>query len=98
MKATCLLVSAAVVLSPGLSAEEMQSQPSFQQLDSDKDGYVTIIEATGQNQLLRQWTEVDKDTDGRLEMTEFSAFETEPGTFVPVENPETPEIGAGPTR
>jgi Ca2+-binding EF-hand superfamily protein len=98
MKAIYFLASAAMVLSPGLSAEEMQGQASFQQLDSDKDGYVTIIEATGQNQLLRQWTEVDKDTDGRLEITEFSAFEAEPGSFVPVENPDAPEIGAAPTR
>jgi len=47
--------------------------------------------------LLRQWTEVDKDTDGRLEMTEFSAFETEPERFVPAINPDEAHIGAAPT-
>ena len=97
MKAIYTLASAAMVLATGLSAEETQGQTSFQQLDSDNDGYVTILEATGQNQLLRQWTEVDKDTDGRLEMTEFSAFEIEPERFIPAVNPEEAHIGAAPT-
>lgn len=97
MKAIYTLASAAMVLATGLSAEETQGQTSFQQLDSDNDGYVTILEATGQNQLLRQWTEVDKDTDGRLEMTEFSAFEIEPERFVPAVTPEEAHIGAAPT-
>ena len=98
MKAVYLIASGAVVLSLGLSAEEMPGQASFQQLDQDNDGYVSIIEATGQNELLRQWSAVDTDTDGKLEMTEFSAFEEEPVSFVPTVDSDNPEIGAAPAE
>jgi len=47
--------------------------------------------------LLRQWSEVDVDTDGRLEITEFSAFEEEPATYVPAVDPDDPNIGSAPT-
>jgi Ca2+-binding EF-hand superfamily protein len=96
MKAIYAFASAAIVLATGLSAEEIPGAAMFQELDQDKDGYVTIIEATGQNELLRQWTEVDNNTDGRLEMTEFSAFEVEPETYVPVVTPDEAHIGAAP--
>ena len=98
MKAVYLIASAAVMLSLGLSAEEMAGQATFQQLDRDNDGYVSIIEAIGQNELLKQWSNVDTDTDGRLEMTEFSAFEEEPATFVPAVDPDDVDIGAAPTK
>ena len=76
----------------------MPGQATFQQLDQDNDGYVSIVEATGQNELLKQWSEVDTDTDGRLEMTEFSAFEEEPATFVPAVEPDDAHIGAAPAE
>ena len=103
MKAICLFAFAAValVLSQGLSAEEMSEHATFQQLDQDNDGYVSIIEATGQTELLKKWTEVDKDTDGRLEVTEFSAFEEQPASlYVPNDysDADDPEIGAAPTE
>jgi len=98
MKVIYTLAAVAVMLPLGLSAEEMQSRASFQQLDKDHDGTISVIEATGQTQLLKQWTNVDKNSDGLLEQSEFSAFEAEPGaTFEPV-NPESPEIGAGPSK
>ena len=93
MKAIYSLAAVAVMLPMGLTAEEVQRRATFQQLDIDKDGYVSVIEATGHINLLRKWGEVDKDTDGRLEAAEFSAFEIEP-TFVP--DPEDVEIGAAP--
>jgi hypothetical protein len=95
MKAIFGLAAVAVMLPLGLSAEETQGPASFQQLDMDRDGYVTIIEATGHTQLLRKWTAVDTDTDGRLEAAEFSAFEIEP-TFAPPINPDDVDIGAAP--
>ena len=102
MKAISLFTFAAValVLSQGLPAEEM-SDVTFQQLDQNNDGYVSIIEATGQNELLKKWTEVDKDTDGRLEVTEFSAFEEQSAaSYVPNDysDADDPEIGAAPTE
>jgi len=96
MKAICLIASGAVVLSVGLSAEEIPGAATFQQLDQNHDGYVSIVEATGQNELLRQWTEVDANSDGQLEMTEFSAFEVEPEYFQPPVNPDDAHIGSAP--
>lgn len=93
MKAIFSLAAVAVVLPLGLSADDTQRPVTFQQLDMNKDGYVSIIEATGHDELLKKWSEVDEDTDGRLEMTEFSAFEVNP-TFVP--DPDDEEIGAAP--
>ena len=98
MKDIYLIASGAVVLSLGLSAEEMPGQATFQQLDQDSDGYVSIVEATGQTELLRQWSTVDTDTDGKLEITEFSAFEEEPATYVPAVDPDDVDIGARPTE
>lgn len=93
MKAILSLAAVAVMLPLGLSAEETQRPVTFEQLDMDRDGYVSIIEATGHTELLRKWANIDKDTDGRLEMIEFSAFEVEP-SFVP--DPDDVEIGAAP--
>ena len=93
MKVIMSLAAVAVVIPLGLSAGETERPVTFEQLDMDRDGYVSIIEATGHTELLRKWSQVDKDTDGRLEMIEFSAFEEQP-TFIP--DPEDVEIGAAP--
>lgn len=93
MKAIFSLAAVAVMLPLGLSADETQRPVTFEQLDMNRDGYVSIIEATGHTELLRKWSNIDKDTDGKLEMIEFSAFEVEP-TFVP--DPDDEEIGAAP--
>ena len=95
MKAILSLAAVAVMLPLGLLADETQRPVTFQQLDMDNDGYVSIIEATGHTNLLRKWSDVDTDTDGRLEATEFSAFEIEP-TYVPPVDPDEAEIGAAP--
>jgi hypothetical protein len=76
----------------------MDRTPTFQQLDQDDDGYVSIREATGQNELLKQWTQVDKNTDGQLEAAEFSAFELAPAPgFTPPDESDEPEVGAAPS-
>jgi len=95
MKTTIALAVAAFMLPPVLLADETQKPVTFQQLDMDRDGYVTIIEATGHTDLLRKWSYIDDDTDGRLEAAEFSAFEVEP-RFVPPDDPEDVELGAEP--
>ncbi|MGD8570019.1 MAG: hypothetical protein PVJ39_18170 [Gammaproteobacteria bacterium] len=91
-------ITAAVSLPAVLNAEEMEQSSKFNQLDKDGDGYISIQEATGENQLLKQWVEVDKNTDGQLEAAEFSAFEEmAPATrFTPADESYEPEPGAGP--
>ena len=95
MKTMHSLATVAILLPLGLSAGETERPASFHQLDMDRDGYVTIIEATGHTQLLKKWSDIDTDTDGRLEAVEFSAFEVEP-SFVPPDDPEDVELGAEP--
>lgn len=52
-------------------------QLSFQQLDADGDGYISAREASGKQTLADQWRNVDRNDDGRLDQSEFSAFETQ---------------------
>jgi len=99
MKMIHTLAAVAVMLPLGLSAEEPSGIPTFQQLDQNHDGYVSIIEATGQNELLKQWTKFDKDANGMMEQSEFSAFETEnePSMDAAIHGDDN-EIGAGPAE
>ena len=99
MKMIHTLAAVAVMLPLGLSAEESSGSPTFQQLDKDHDGYVSIVEATGQKELLKQWTSFDKDANGLMEQSEFSAFETEnePSMDAAIYGDDN-EIGAGPAE
>ena len=56
---------------------EAESQLSFQQLDADGDGYISAQEASGNQTLAGQWRSADRNDDGRLDQSEFSAFETQ---------------------
>jgi len=92
---TLFCVLAVSTLSSTVFAES-NPEADFRSLDKDGDGYISINEATGRLDLLRKWVDTDKNADGQIEMTEFSAFEVPPAkTFQPVE-PENPEPGAAP--
>ena len=92
-----LFFAFAVLMLSGVAIAETNPEKDFKALDKDGDGYISINEATGRLDLLRAWVNADKNADGQLEMTEFSAFEVPPAaTFEPV-NPENPEPGAGPS-
>ena len=69
-----MMFSLAVVAAEPETTEEAVAQ-KFEKLDTNKDGAISIQEATGQNDLLANWTKVDKNQDGKLEFSEFSAFE-----------------------
>jgi Ca2+-binding EF-hand superfamily protein len=104
MKAINLIAGlGAVLLSMPSMAEEMSQAEQFSKLDKDNDGYVSINEATGHNEMLKKWVDIDKDENGKLEFSEFSAFETmseeDPNkakSFEPPTNEDEPEIGAAP--
>jgi Ca2+-binding EF-hand superfamily protein len=77
MKSSNLIVGLGLMLLcvPAFSGDKSE-QDKFNRLDTNKDGYVSIEEATGNNDILSKWSDIDKNSDGQLEYSEFSAFET----------------------
>ena len=97
----------AVLIIASSFAEDASQATQFSNLDTDNDGYVSINEAEGHLDMLRNWVDIDKDTNGKLEFSEFSAFETmtekdseksstKAKTFVPPENEGDYGFGAAP--
>ena len=68
---------------------------TFDELDTDHDGYISKSEAQNTKDLSKDWAKADKDKNDKLDVSEFSAFESK-GRFVPPEESEEPEIGAAP--
>jgi len=88
-----IVIAGAIVSSGILWAAE---QPmTFEALDTDGDGYISNKEAGAREDLTKGWQAIDKNTDNKLDITEFSAFESE-GRFTPPEESEEPGIGAAP--
>ena len=90
-----LLTAGLLCISSSVVAGEAVTTGKFDVLDKDKDGAITINEATGQLRILRNWTDIDKNMDGQLEMSEFSAFESAV-EFVPDNMENEDNIGAAP--
>ena len=83
--------------STGLLAadEDSATTEQFNKLDQNKDGAISINEATGQLQMLRKWTDIDKNRDGVVEESEFSAFEPAE-EYVPDNMDSEDNLGAAP--
>jgi len=89
---------ASMYLMSNVALAESNVDTEFNALDQDGDGSISINEASGRLDLLKKWVDADTNADGKLERSEFSAFEELPAkTFEPVQ-PENPEPGAGPTQ
>ncbi len=96
MKITLLSMSAALVL--GLTCTNVSAgkyKGTFEELDTDANGYISKEEAMERSDVGRNYKRIDQDQDGQLSSGEFSAFEGE-GKFSPPEESETPEPGAAP--
>lgn len=100
MKIKSFLIVAAVMFPLAVSAGEKSStQDSFNKLDKNKDGVISQQEAKSDKQLTEQWDSADADSNGQLEMSEFSAFEEgRAATFTPPDNPDEPGLGAAPMK
>lgn len=57
------------------TASEAKKQVSFQDLDTNHDGYISPQEAKSDPQLSKQFSQADKNSDDRIDQSEFSAFE-----------------------
>lgn len=53
------------------------SGPSFKQLDKNTDGYISSEEAKGRESLVAEFSRADRNQDGKVSETEFSAFDTD---------------------
>ncbi len=96
MKLLNFVAIGAIAVSFNLFAEQTEKETAAT-LDKNGDGYISIIEATGNEEILRNWSVLDQDFDGKIELGEFSAFESEENpakTFVPPD--VSPEPGAAP--
>jgi Ca2+-binding EF-hand superfamily protein len=83
---------------PVFAGEETEKE-KFDRMDKNKDGAISVDEATGHTDILRNWTNIDKNVDGKLEYGEFSAFETmedKAKGYEPPHEDESPEPGAAP--
>jgi hypothetical protein len=67
--ATLLFITAA-------SSSGLATSATFQQLDANKDGKVSAVEAGKDIEVTGMWSTVDTDKDGAINRTEFSAFES----------------------
>lgn len=81
-----LLAVVSMVVTLSVAAEPTDAKNRFRSLDSDNNGYLSIGESAQRSDLLLKWETTDKNADGKLESSEFSAFEEEPARdFVPIE-------------
>lgn len=104
-----LLIAAAVIFPLSACAEgdtpdvlgSESTEQSFKSLDTNNDGYISQKEAKADPMLSKQWDAADANSDGKVEKSEFSAFEagtTPARTYVPEEDYDEPGIGAAPTK
>ena len=78
MELKAILVTAVIVLLPlGVSAAEDTgtTKAMFNKLDKNHDGYISQDESKADADLSLNWKSADKNRDGKLEESEFSAFE-----------------------
>ncbi len=88
MKKTQLLTAAVVALIPlvGLAGEGDKAKPksatensgTFDTLDSNKDGRISMPEASADPSLVESFAKADKDGDGYLDSSEYMSSTTKP--------------------
>jgi hypothetical protein len=59
---------------PSLRKDTSASLALFDRLDKNRDGYLTGTELTSQEALTANWLAVDRDADGRISRSEFTAI------------------------
>ena len=89
-----IAVASAIVLSTAPAAAEEYVQ-TFEAIDVDGDGYISVEEAKVRPDLSENLQASDTNKDGKLNSAEFSAFEGK-GRFTPPEESEIAEPGAAP--
>ena len=74
-----LVLAAALLLCPALTwSAEPETASLFDRLDRNKDGYLSKLELSGPEANNGNWIAVDRDRDGRISRSEFSAVLAQP--------------------
>lgn len=68
---------------------------AFEALDRDANGYISKSESGAREDLEANFATVDKDSDGKLNIKEYQAYQGM-GRMTPPEESEEPEPGAAP--
>lgn len=55
----------------------LNEQQRFKTIDTDGDGFISEAEAREHHRLLESWKKADLNSDGKIDQSEFSAFETD---------------------
>ena len=72
----CLVVGTASAIGTyGEAIPKTDAAVRFDRLDKDKDGYLTREELDGQPSINAEFPRLDSNGDGKLDDSEFSAFE-----------------------
>jgi cellobiose-specific phosphotransferase system component IIB len=64
------------MLVSGMALAAGSEVPTFDELDKNLDGQLSVEEVSNAPQVSEQWTEIDADESGTVDRIEFSAFET----------------------
>jgi Ca2+-binding EF-hand superfamily protein len=56
------------------SQSHAQNAPTFESLDTDRDGKISVSEASANDALFVAFKNLDKDRDGTLTREEFAAY------------------------
>ena len=67
--------------------------PGFFTLDTDGNGYLSKSEAENRSGLVNKWAQADSNKDGRIDSTEFAAFEITEGSTPSAPAQNSPESG-----
>ncbi len=68
---------------------------TFEELDNNKNGYITMDEAKQSMDISKNFKQIDSNGDGNVTITEFQVHMGK-GRMTPPEEMETPEPGAAP--
>ena len=96
MKIRHIVMVGAMTLSFAALAGETGNEKAFKDLDKNSDGVISKEEAAGVEKLVVDFTVIDINNNGTIEVSEFAALESVEA-YTPVETDEEP-IGAAPTK
>ncbi len=73
------------------SAADMQAEQRqrvdelqrFKTIDTNGDGFISEVEARENRRLLNAWKKADLNSDGKIDQSEFSVFETDEAASAP---------------